>query len=281
MIDERDVKGLEIESSSDEQDYDAYYFWNRFQQQLFSIFKGLGVNMPMSIISIIRKFLAGITFIYTSDGGEFLISTKALRLSTLLNMEAESNRRMVYVDKISRDVFSLIGVYLNRHNGVVPAEIAKPIRSVKMEKIVEDEWDARFANSVSKRILFQIILGSNNIGCQSLVHLMCAKVATLIKGKSPEEIKRILSQDDDEKNQNNEQWQTWLESRRLEDTGEQGVIYRNQNNEPVQIQAEPLRLESQAESLRLEGTVEEDAITAEQVFNYHEGICWHKSCQLL
>jgi len=272
MIDELDVKGIEIEPFADDQDNNACSYWNRFQEQLVSILKGMGVNMPKSSISIIRKFLTGITFIYTSDGGEFLISRKALRLSTLLNTKAEANRRMVYVDKISRDIFSLIGAYLNHHNGVKPAEIAKPIRSVKMEKIVEDEWDARFANSVSKRIIFQIILGSNNIDCQSLVHLMCAKVATLIKGRSPEEIKRILSEEDDEENQNNEQWQTWPESMRLEDTGEQDVIYRNQNNEPVQNQAEPLRLE---------GTGEEDAITAEQEFNYHEGICWHKSCQLL
>jgi len=109
---------------------------------------------------------------------------------------------------------------------------------------------------------------------------MCAKIATLIKGKSPQEIERILSQDDDEKNQNNEQWQTWLESLRLEDTGEQDVIYRTQNKESVQTQ-EPLSLEGQAEPLRLEGTGEEDAITAQQEFNHHEGICCHKSCQLL
>jgi len=281
MIDERDVKGIEIEPSSDDQDNDACYFWNRFQQQLFSIFEGLGVNMLMSIISIIRKFLTGITFTYTSDGGEFLISRKALRLSTLLNMQAESNPRMVYVDNISRDIFSLIGVYLNYHNGVEPAEIAKPVRSVKMEKIVEDEWDARFANSVSKRIIFQIILGSNYIDCKSLLHLMCAKIATLIKGKSPQEIKLILSEDHDEKNQNNQQWQSWLESMRPEDTGEQDVIYRNENKEPVQTQAEPLRQEGQAEPLRLECRGEEDAITGEQEFNYHEGIRWHKSCELL
>jgi len=157
MIDELDVKGIEIEPFADDQDNNACSYWNRFQEQLVSILKGMGVNMPKSSISIIRKFLTGITFIYTSDGGEFLISTKALRLSTLLNMNAESNCRMVYVDKISRDIFSLIGVYLNYHNGVEPAEIQRPVRSVKMERIVEDEWDARFANSVSKRIIFQVM----------------------------------------------------------------------------------------------------------------------------
>jgi len=272
MIDELDVKGIEIKPSSDYQDNDASYFWNKFHEQLFSIFKGLGVNMPKSSISIIRKFLRGITFIYPDEGGEFLISTKALRLSTLLNIRAESNPRMVYVTKISRDIFSLIGAYLNHHNGVAPAEIQKPIRSVKMSMIVQDEWDVAFANRCSKRQLFQVMLGANHIGCKSLLQLMAAKFATLIKGKTPTEIKRLLSEEDEERNLNNEQLQTWPESMRLEDTGEQDVIYRNQDKEPDLIQAEPLRLE---------GTGEEDAITVEQEFDYHEGICWHKSCQLL
>jgi len=82
--------------------------------------------------------------------------------------------------------------------GKVPAEIAKPIRSVKMEKIVEDEWDATFINKQPKRTIFQIILGANYMDIKSLLHLGCAKIATMIKGKSPEEIKKILSEEESE-----------------------------------------------------------------------------------
>jgi len=34
--------------------------------------------------------------------------------------------------------------------------------------------------------------------CKSLLHLGCAKVATMIKGKSPEEIKQILGEEENE-----------------------------------------------------------------------------------
>merc|ERR1712025_379692 len=98
--------------------------------------------------------------------------------------------------KVTGDVLKLIVDYLKHHNGKIPAEIAKPIRSVKMEKIVEDEWDAKFINGLSKKTVFQIILGANYMDIKSLLHLGCAKIATLIKGKSPEEIKKILSEDD-------------------------------------------------------------------------------------
>jgi len=39
---------------------------------------------------------------------------------------------------------------------------------------------------------WQIILASNYMDIKSLLHLGCAKIATFIKGKSPEEIKKIL-----------------------------------------------------------------------------------------
>merc|ERR1739845_95182 len=47
--------------------------------------------------------------------------------------------------------------------------------------------------------------GANYMDIKSLLHLGCAKIATLIKGKSPEEIKKILSEDDgDDEKENKE-----------------------------------------------------------------------------
>jgi len=54
---------------------------------------------------------------------------------------------------------------------------------------------AEFINKQTKKTIFQIILGANYMDIKSLLHLGCAKIATLIKGKSPEEIKKILGED--------------------------------------------------------------------------------------
>merc|ERR1712083_176012 len=86
--------------------------------------------------------------------------------------------------------------YLGHHKGKEPAEIAKPIRSVKMERIVADKWDAIFINSMSKKETFQVILAANYLDIPCLVHLGCAKVATLIKGLSPEEIRQVLADEE-------------------------------------------------------------------------------------
>jgi S-phase kinase-associated protein 1 len=112
-------------------------------------------------------------------------------------IEGDSEVKTIEIKKVSTAILKLIVDYLKHHKGKTPAEIAKPIRSVKMEKIVEDEWDAKFINQQPKRTIFQIILGANYMDIKSLLHLGCAKIATMIKGKSPEGIKKILSEEDE------------------------------------------------------------------------------------
>ena len=99
-------------------------------------------------------------------------------------LEGDSDAKKIEIKKVSADILKLIVAYLKHHKGKVPAEIAKPIRSVKMEKIVEDEWDAKFINNLSKRSIFQVILGASYMDIKSLLHLGCAKIATLIRGKA-------------------------------------------------------------------------------------------------
>jgi len=228
MIDELEVKGLE--HSSDNEDIDIGYFYDNFgfRWELKKIFESLGVFMTNSIILIIQEYCKpGITYLHTSDGGWFPINLKALRLSKLLCIQAESNPfEAITVNKVSKHIMSLVTEYLIHHNGKQPAEIAKPIRNINMCKLVEDPWDAWFANKMSKREIFQLILAANYIDCQSLLQLGCAKFATFIVGKSPEEIKRFFSEEDDHQIE--------------------------QNNQPVpnqpdsvQNQPEPLRLEVQ------------------------------------
>jgi len=136
-----------------------------------------------------------------NDAKEFTIERESALMCNLVRsiIEGDSEVKKIEIKKVSAEILEKIVDYLKHHKGHVPAEIAKPIRSVKMEKIVEDSWDADFINKQSKRNIFQIILGANYMDIKSLLHLGCAKIATMIKGKSPEEIKKILSEEEDEK----------------------------------------------------------------------------------
>jgi S-phase kinase-associated protein 1 len=128
---------------------------------------------------------------------EFEISRKAALMCNLVKsiLEGDSAAKKIPIKKVRGDILELIVEYLKHHNGKKPDEIAKPIRSVKMERIVADKWDADYINKMNKKTIFQVILGANYMDLPSLLHLGCAKIATLIKGKSPEEIKNILADD--------------------------------------------------------------------------------------
>merc|ERR1712045_1061180 len=128
---------------------------------------------------------------------EFEISRKAALMCNLVKsiLEGDANAKKIPIKKVRGDILELIVNYLKHHNGKKPEEIAKPIRSVKMERIVADKWDADYINKMNKKTIFQVILGANYMDLPSLLHLGCAKIATLIKGKSPEEIKTILAYD--------------------------------------------------------------------------------------
>merc|ERR1712034_239576 len=110
---------------------------------------------------------------------------------------SDKSAKEVSLTQVKGPVLKEICDYLAYHNGMTVTEIAKPIRSQNMTKIVEDDWDAQFINKQTKKMVFQIILGANYLAIKSLLHLGCAKIATLIKGKSPEEIKKILGDDED------------------------------------------------------------------------------------
>eukprot|EP01084_Bolivina_argentea_P124494 220595_1 len=129
----------------------------------------------------------------------FLAPKINISLSRVLHNRMESiaigNRIEIDSKKVNDESMHRILQYLGHHKGIKPQSISKPIRSVKMERIVSDIWDAHYINSFSKKVIFQVILAANYLDCPCLLHLGAAKIATLIKGKSPEEIRNILADD--------------------------------------------------------------------------------------
>lgn len=67
----------------------------------------------------------------------------------------------------------------------------KPLKSSNMSEVVQD-WYANFAN-VEQEVLFELILAANYMDIKPLLDLTCATVASMIKGKTPEEIRKTFN----------------------------------------------------------------------------------------
>merc|ERR1712109_267376 len=70
-------------------------------------------------------------------------------------------------------------------------EIEKPLKSANMQEVVAS-WDADFVD-VDHELLFELILAANYMDIKPLLDLSCAKVASMIKGKTPEEIRKTFN----------------------------------------------------------------------------------------
>ncbi|RMJ21478.1 hypothetical protein PHISP_07654 [Aspergillus sp. HF37] len=55
-----------------------------------------------------------------------------------------------------------------------------------------DEWDQKFMQ-VDQEMLFEIILAANYLDIKTLLDVGCKTVANMIKGKSPEEIRKTFN----------------------------------------------------------------------------------------
>jgi S-phase kinase-associated protein 1 len=109
----------------------------------------------------------------------------------ILNVILDSETTEINVPNVDEASLLMVVQYLEHHQGIEPAEIQRPLRSSNMHVIVET-WDADFINSFKTGKIFQLILASNYLDIKSLLQLGCAKIASMIKGKSPEEIQKIL-----------------------------------------------------------------------------------------
>jgi S-phase kinase-associated protein 1 len=75
------------------------------------------------------------------------------------------------------------------HSNQQSEEIQKPLKSANLQECGVSEWDCGFVD-VEQEMLFEIILAANYLDIKALLDLTCAKVASMIKGKTPEEIRK-------------------------------------------------------------------------------------------
>lgn len=69
--------------------------------------------------------------------------------------------------------------------------IARPLKSNKMENCV-GEFDAKFVDELEQETLFRLLLAVNYMDIQPCVELICAKIASLMKGKTPQAIRKTF-----------------------------------------------------------------------------------------
>ena len=107
-------------------------------------------------------------------------------------IEDSGTEEEIPLPNVKKNILVKIMEYCEKHRNDNPPEIEKPLRHSNLSELV-DAYDAKFIDIENLEDLFDIILAANYLDIKSLLDLSCAKVATLIKGKSPEEIRKTFN----------------------------------------------------------------------------------------
>eukprot|EP00540_Astrosyne_radiata_P022412 CAMPEP_0116847684 /NCGR_PEP_ID=MMETSP0418-20121206/14569_1 /TAXON_ID=1158023 /ORGANISM="Astrosyne radiata, Strain 13vi08-1A" /LENGTH=123 /DNA_ID=CAMNT_0004479153 /DNA_START=63 /DNA_END=431 /DNA_ORIENTATION=- len=108
--------------------------------------------------------------------------------------DADGDNEVPVMD-VKAETLRKIIEYLEHYKDSKPPEIEKPLKSNIMSQVVY-EWDANFID-VDQETLFELILGANYMDIKPLLDLACAKVASMLKGKTPEEIRKEFNIEND------------------------------------------------------------------------------------
>ena len=138
--------------------------------------------------------MEGTIKLQSKDGKEFEISKKAAELSELLKgtMNDYPDDNSIPLTDVDEKTTEKILEYLTHFNGQSPPEIDKPLTSTDL-KNVTDEWSFNYIDKFNMDDLVNLTVAANFMGINSLLDLCCAKIASLCKDKSEEEVFKIFN----------------------------------------------------------------------------------------
>jgi len=134
-----------------------------------------------------------ILILVSQDAHRFDCPKKVALMSELVKTmsEGDKDEKEIPLPNVKANVLEKVTTYMKYHVDNPAKEIEKPLKSANMNEVVAS-WDADFVD-VDQELLFELILAANYMDIKSLLDLTCAKVASMIKGKTPEQIRKTFN----------------------------------------------------------------------------------------
>ena len=130
----------------------------------------------------------------SSDNQKIQIDSKSAEHSQLLKglLADYDQKDEIPLPDIKFDILKKVVEYLVYYKDKTPKEIPKPLPSANLSEVT-DEWDVNFINGIELDSVFDLINAANYMDISSLLDLACAKIASLMKGKTAEEIRAMFN----------------------------------------------------------------------------------------
>jgi len=133
----------------------------------------------------------------SSDGVEMPVEKEVAERSMLIKNlledmgDGSTTEEAIPIANVNEAVLKKVIEWCTHHRSDPPATTDDDSDSRKKTTDIE-EWDQKFMQ-VDQEMLFEIILAANYLDIKALLDVGCKTVANMIKGKSPEEIRKTFN----------------------------------------------------------------------------------------
>ncbi|KAI2471514.1 E3 ubiquitin ligase SCF complex, Skp subunit [Annulohypoxylon bovei var. microspora] len=146
---------------------------------------------------------------------EKTVAERSLLIKNMLeDLGPNADGQTIPIPNVTEPVLRKVIEWCEHHRNDPPA--TNEDESDNRKKTTDiDEWDQKFMQ-VDQEMLFEIILASNYLDIKALLDVGCKTVANMIKGKSPEEIRKTFNITNDFTHEEEEQIRReneWAEDR--------------------------------------------------------------------
>jgi len=133
----------------------------------------------------------------SSDAEIFDVQTDVIRLSNTiktmledLGLEDEGEQEPIPLPNVNAAILKKVIQWCSYHKDDPPPLEEDDNKEKRTDDI--SSWDAEFLK-VDQGTLFELILAANYLDIKGLLDVTCKTVANMIKGKTPEEIRRTFN----------------------------------------------------------------------------------------
>lgn len=132
----------------------------------------------------------------SQEGESFDVSLDTACMSELVKTMVDEDQdddeaQEIPLPNVKTSILAKVIEFTQHHKSEPMNEIEKPLKSANMAEVVQ-EWYSNFVG-VEQEVLFELILAANYMDIKPLLDLTCATVASLIKGKTPEDIRKTFN----------------------------------------------------------------------------------------
>ena len=133
----------------------------------------------------------------TSEGEVVEVDVEVASKSVLIKgmIDDSGVEEEIPLPNVKRSILNKIIEFCNHIKDNTPPEIEKPLRSNNLGDVASP-WYAEFVN-LDQEVLFELILAANYLDIKPLLELSCAKVASLIKNRSIQDIRKFFNIEND------------------------------------------------------------------------------------